>query len=1011
MNENIDKIKDQLRQAVNQEFLPQLFSKINSHKEFLSELSDQIGNYKDLFSNLSIENEFDSIEKVIELKQTILGKLDSRFHLTQGDSVLNDLSSFNIILNNFISETEETRKQIQERDRFYFQKGDSLHLRFLKYFKRIIYRISIIPVQIKNVFLKLFKKPVREIHYWNHVIPLRNLRSIYLKSTHYNNLSELYSKTLSNQTASLLALKSYCEQSEEYFREKHAQLNEPSSEIKDFEATKNKYAQAIEPLDNLKEEFVKRSAEIIENALTNYYTAYIKAGTIELPTQKLSPSKITKYENEYVKLYSKIHKGWNNTLFALADDWRMDYELYKTRYELILKFIKTSSIVSEKLNNNVKPSIALIEKSISGVREKFSNLIQNESEIEKCLTESRNYLQSTLTEKLIPQAIDILLNQEILDNIDQLEDTVEKSLFAMSDKRALVKTDTYDHEIKESEIAYISLRDMLSFSSLPKFKSSLLKTKADQNLKLQKIQNYLLEIDQICDFSIDSALNMLQEKKGTAVEVINVAVEGLDRAIKKNDDIDNQIVNLNDSFYQKTKEPIDKLSEDLIKLTFTDSVFELKIKIAKDRALQKSREFRKKVIHKVKNSIPYLIALSKEGIKRTSQLYFKTRKLIGLEKSKSTIKGEVADFLSETGEAINKLPFVYQRLFVVEPIEDRRFFFGRENELTKLNKAYSNWMVGKFSPTIIYGEKGSGATSLTNVFTKNNSSNHELMKIIIKESAISKEDFINLFYPESDKSKTNELQDLIQFLNNKTSGKKIIVLENLQHLFLRKISGFENLKLLFELISATNQNVFWITTCTIYGYNYLQKTISISDYFVNHIELGDLSDQQIIDIILKRHRVSGYDLNFIADESITANKKYQKLSDEEKQGFLEKNYFSLLNKFADSNISLALLFWVRSTSAISDDKITIGNLPKIDFSFLSSLSNTKLFVLNYLLIHDGLTVEDVSSINGVPIERNKRLLITMIDDGILIKNNNLFQINPLLYRPIVEVLKSKNIIH
>ncbi len=379
------------------------------------------------------------------------------------------------------------------------------------------------------------------------------------------------------------------------------------------------------------------------------------------------------------------------------------------------------------------------------------------------MTESRNYLQSTLTEKLIPQAIDILLNQEILDNIDQLEDTVEKSLFAMSDKRALVKTDVYDQEIKESEIAYISLRDMLSFSSLPKFKSSLLKTKADQNLKLQKIQNYLLEIDQICDFSIDSALNMLQEKKGTAVEVINVAVEGLDRAIKKNDDIDNQIVNLNDSFYQKTKEPIDKLSDDLIKLTFTDSVFELKIKIAKDRALQKSREFRKKVIDKVKNSIPYLIALSKEGIKRTSQLYFKTRKLIGLEKSKSTIKGEVADFLSETGEAINKLPFVYQRLFVVEPIEDRRFFFGRENELTKLNKAYSNWMVGKFSPTIIYGEKGSGATSLTNVFTKNNSSNHELMKIVIKESVISKEDFINLFYPESDKSKTNELQDLIQF--------------------------------------------------------------------------------------------------------------------------------------------------------------------------------------------------------------------------------------------------------
>ena len=51
------------------------------------------------------------------------------------------------------------------------------------------------------------------------------------------------------------------------------------------------------------------------------------------------------------------------------------------------------------------------------------------------------------------------------------------------------------------------------------------------------------------------------------------------------------------------------------------------------------------------------------------------------------------------------------------------------------------------------------------------------------------------------------------------------------------------LKLLFEIISKTNENVFWITTCTIYGYGYLQKAISISDYFANQIELVILDDQ------------------------------------------------------------------------------------------------------------------------------------------------------------------------
>lgn len=580
----------------------------------------------------------------------------------------------------------------------------------------------------------------------------------------------------------------------------------------------------------------------------------------------------------------------------------------------------------------------------------------------------------------------------------------------MSDKRALVKTDSYDREIKNSEISYISLRDMLLFSSLPQFKTTILKSKADQSLKVQKIQNELLEIEQICDITLDSAQIILQEEQKDAAEAKKVVVEGLDRAIKKNDDINNELLNLNNSFAQKIKEPLDQLSEDLIKLTFTESVFELKLKIAKDRALQKSREVKKETIQKVKNALPLLISSVKKSYNRLTKLYSKTRKLIGIEKPVTVIKGEVSNFLSETGEAINKLPFVYQRLFVVEPIEDERFFFGREEEFEKLNKAYKNWSAGKFSPTIIYGEKGSGITSLINVFIKKKEFPIDSIRISVKEIVQRKEDFLNLLSGELFKSETVELQELIEALNNKKSKKKIVVLENLQHIFLRRINGFENLKLLFELISETNENVFWVTTCTSYGYKYLQKTISIADYFAYEVKFGELDDKQIIDIILKRHRVSGYDIYYEASESDRSNKNFQKLSDDEKQAQLEKTYFSALNEFADSNISLALLFWVRSTSAISEGRITIGHIPKLDFSFLTALSNEIIFVLNMLLVHDGLTEEDVSSINGIAVERNRRLLITLEDDGILVKKNKLFFINPLLYRPIVKVLKSKNII-
>ena len=477
MNENIEQIKAYLAEVVNQEFLPQVFAKINSHKQYLSELSEMIEVYSKLSDNINSESEFESINGAIKLNQNILEKLDSKYHFGDVDSLLNELENFNNSLNNFISESEETRSEVQEKERFYSQPGDNLFLRVKKLFKNILYKISISPLKIQNIALKLFKKPIKEIGYWNRSVPVRNLRSIYLKNSLYLDLAELYKNTLSTKSSTLLAAKNYYEQAEEIFRLKHNNLKEKDFKSDEFEVIRSQYSEAIKLLDNIKVELNNRSSEIIEATMTDYSVAYLKAGTIELSKSKLSNTKVVNSEKEYLNVYNKLQKGWCNTHFALIEDWRMDNELYTTRYSLLLEFIKTSDIVFNKLNNNVKPLITSINQVITELKDPFNTLNQSNSEMEMSLAESRANLQSSLTEKLIPQTIDTLLKQEILDNIDELEVNVEKNVSKLSDKRALVKTDTYDKEIRDAEISYISLIDMVSFSSLPKFKSSILKNK------------------------------------------------------------------------------------------------------------------------------------------------------------------------------------------------------------------------------------------------------------------------------------------------------------------------------------------------------------------------------------------------------------------------------------------------------------------------------------------------------------------------------------------------------
>jgi hypothetical protein len=83
----------------------------------------------------------------------------------------------------------------------------------------------------------------------------------------------------------------------------------------------------------------------------------------------------------------------------------------------------------------------------------------------------------------------------------------------------------------------------------------------------------------------------------------------------------------------------------------------------------------------------------------------------------------------------------------------------------------------------------------------------------------------------------------------------------------------------------------------------------------------------------------------------------------------------------------------------------------LDYSFLTNLSNDKVFALSVLLLHDGLREEDYANIFDVSLDKSRLLFLLMRDDGIIVKQNDLYIINPLLYRQIVGLLKSKNIIH
>lgn len=384
------------------------------------------------------------------------------------------------------------------------------------------------------------------------------------------------------------------------------------------------------------------------------------------------------------------------------------------------------------------------------------------------------------------------------------------------------------------------------------------------------------------------------------------------------------------------------------------------------------------------------------------------KKLFGVTSKKVLISFELSEFMQETESVLQNLPQNYKRLYELKSAE-MHFFVNRQKELNELQKSFTNWTKNRFVTCAIIGEKGCGITSILNTFL-DNIPKTDTIRGELNGKIFTKEEYIAFFNSLLNTKNITTNKELIEYLNNSQSA-KLIILENLHHMFLKKVGGFESIKMLFELISYTAKKVMWIGVFTPETWQFLNKTISISNYFTSEIFMEALSSDQIKEIITKRNEYEDLQIRFIPKEESLKSTLFEKLGDEEKHSFLDDKFFKRLHKLSNGNISLALLYWVHSIEKIDTNILYIKEIDDFEYSFVKNLSSQTLFALQALILHDGLTLHDFSVVMREPHEECHNMLMPMLEKGLLIQPYKKYNINPIIYKHIHDYLSSKNYIH
>lgn len=913
-------------------------------------------------------------------------------------------ASLNESFSGFINQIESSVKEKQSRERFISNSEDNLIVKFKKLIKIPSFKFSrsyskiISKIKKSDFDFEAFtwERNVQLGNYINHTLVLP---FIYREKNRFND----FLIQLDDQKKEILL-------SVKGIYELFIETQKSKSSYEKVEHAVNKLIEQFEVLktfyDNSLDQLKKNADDDLVILLNEAENLYTKAGTIEFPNSRYSQSKITSYKDKAEKVFSKKNQQIQFYNEAVNSTW-----LAFKNFSLInIKQFKECFINEINLRDGIKNNIeSLFNKFIDELKLTASKLKDGSEDYKTLLIKKKQEINDSLNLKIIDQLIHRIAFENQLNLLIAVEDSFLKTIDKLPTSMFIVKGDKIDLTIRRKDFQKIDPHDLIQSHIAIEFKEKLIGLKKEADLEIKKISSKLIEVGQVIDYNLETAISILDSDDDDSLNHSRqTAVEGIERAVTRS-------TSLYDNFIKAVKKSI----SDIYKITFQfasklddlqsfDNLLKIRIQVSKTKAEEKLKLFIKQIFVTIKHIVPILFRKIRFIFHSIKSKLSNLSSKVGITETTQSLSVELTDFLLKTEEQIKKLPLVYQRIFSKTASKDERFVIGRTAEQNRIIDSYNYWNQGKKSSVVVVGEKGNGNSTVVINALKSINYHGKIVKHEISNTIRTKQDLFDLITEKLELERCTDEEDLLNQIKNKDE-KLIFVLENIEGMFLRVVGGFEPIQLFSKIITLTNSKILWVCTCNYYSWKFLNKVVNISDFFQTIIELKKISKNEVKELILKRHAISGYDLEFLLPQN--PSRKLLNSDFSIQQEILINEYFDKLETLAIGNIRLSQLFWLRSINEFDGEKIKINSLSDMNFSFLKELDEDKLFALMAMILHDGITIDECIEIFNLQKHEAELLISSMVDDGISIETPDGYKVNFLLYAGVIKILRDKNIIH
>ena len=985
-----------IQKGLNEQVIPLIIAHRKRHYDRLTRLTGSLT--RKLNATLKDETDFNKLLEVLNVLSTEVEKAQSN----NSDSEF--LNKFHEAVGSLQHEIPSKTSYQQDEQCFSPVESDSLYIRFGKFIKRSNREIKRTSHSVTSYFQRLVgKEIIARVPEQHEVRWIRVSRSISIELLEQFATLRHVDHAYYSKIASLLD--DICDHGKDQIRREQ--------DIHLFEKLDSE-------LHTKKTKLEGDFLDIAESIVHDIINEIRFMGTFQESNQHFNTNSLNRRE-----------KTATQNILNSEINWRKNCEIHLSQLSIDIGIHQYNSLINNELADFKNKFHTTLEKNIIPVVDKTGAYLRKTADtfqatssksvrtavFKKKLIETQKELESKLNDSFSKPITTVLQNVDLINDMEEALSRILLGDEILPDQAFVFKSKPLDNLKAITEHESINFRTELTTYIKNDVFRKLRKIPITLSSELEKYHADVDEVIQVSMVNVQLALELLDsdEKSDEDDKILSLIHDGLDRAAKRTSEIHLKAEKLVKTAENELNQAYDKYHEVCQNAMIDDNYLYIRSKNREALVISRAIDWRTRLNAKWLQFGDRMVVRYRLTVKFVSVIYTKLELILGFRKDISTdgyIQAGASEFLAETEQKLAELPLIYRRLFAEDALQEPRFFKGREATKQAMKESYEIWSRGHFSNLVMVGEKGSGKTSCMLILPELNNIEHPILRGTLLNSIWNEAQLIQRLSEILGIEIQSDKETFISEINA-IKERKVVILEGFQNLFLRTINGFDALEAFLLILSQTSGNIFWMVTSSRYGWMYLNKIYQVAGYFSHIRTIDNLNSDTIEDIILSRHKVSGYDLNFIPSNDMISSRAFKKLetNPDEQQMLVRKTFFKALSSVSEGNISIAMQYWLRSIRNTGVDVIDIAPFSDVNVSLGDGFTNDDLFALAAIVQHDDLTESELAIVLNTNSQNSRLILSKLSSRAILLRRNDRYYLNQLLYRHIINVLKIKNILH